>query len=130
MSTNKSTDLSVAPVPVTLESLQAIEVLFVGHVFFHLGSEDAPPVLSFADDWDEALLTRENAVELVGAGMSHEWAGDIIAEKIASTGAAMLHVFLVEGPLDLFFVVFEYCDPRCPSGAKWYALLSPPMGSA
>ena len=128
MSTNKSTDLSVAPVPVTLESLQAIEVLFVGHVFFHLGSEDAPPVLSFADDWDEALLTRENAVEVVGAGMSHEWAGDI-AEKIVSTGAAGLHVFFVEAS-DGAVVLAEDCDPDCPVTADAYALLSPSKGMA
>jgi hypothetical protein len=126
MSSTESKDPSAPPVPVTRESLQEIGKFFVGHLFFHSGSEDAPPVLSFADDWDEALLAKEDAQEVVRRGMSHEWAADI-AEEIAFAGAAGLHVYLVEAS-DGMVVLADDCD--CPVTADARALLSPPMGTA
>jgi hypothetical protein len=128
MATTESKDPSAARVPVTRESLQEIPKFFVGHLFFHSGSEDAPPVLSFANDWDEALLAKEDAQKIVRKWMSHEWAGDI-AEKIVSTGAAGLHVYFVEAS-DGAVVLAEDCDPDCPVTADAYALLSPSKGMA
>jgi hypothetical protein len=129
MSTAELNDHGAPHLPVSRESLQAVGKFFVGHMVFHSGSEDGPPVRTFGSDWNEARLSKKEAQEIVRAGMSHEWAGDI-AEKVVSTGAAMLHFYLVEGPGGKAIVSVDDCDPRCPATADARALLSPPMGAA
>lgn len=129
MSTTESNDHSAPHLPASRESLQAVGKLFIGHMVFSSGSEDGAPVRAFGSDWNEALLSKEEAQEIVRAGMSHEWAGDI-AEKILSTGAAMLHFYLVGGPGGKAMVSVDGCDPTCPVTAEARALLSLPIGAA
>lgn len=106
------------------------EKLFVGHWIWHDDGNGGLAV-TFGSDWNEALVTKEEARAVIHAGAKKDrkWALKM-SREIAEDGCSILHFCVTVDGAGKRVIDVNDCEKGCGPAASARALFAPSKGSA